>query len=160
MHAPLDTLSSTFIKTTCKGQAWVGSKHDFAGISWWHVKQVEQGSMDMTQSMKHQVEGPIMQEKEWTRTFGRCTRGARGQGSHGGEMVMLEESRGGERHAATQASRPRPTGLPYKRSPPAPVFCRQASLSFLSLCAQVFVPRTTVDIANLPKLDSSNNTHP
>jgi hypothetical protein len=22
--------------------------------------------MDMTQSMKHQVEGPIMQEKEWT----------------------------------------------------------------------------------------------
>jgi hypothetical protein len=25
------------------------------------VKQVEQGSMDLTQSMKHQVEGPIMQ---------------------------------------------------------------------------------------------------
>jgi hypothetical protein len=72
MHAPLDALSSTFIKITCKGQAWVGSKHDFAGISWWHVKQVEQGSMDMTQSMKHHVEGPIMQEKEWTRAFGRC----------------------------------------------------------------------------------------
>jgi hypothetical protein len=72
MNAPLDALSSTFIKTTCKGQAWVGSKHDFAGISWWHVKQVEQGSMDMTQNMKHQVEGPIMQEKEWTRAFGWC----------------------------------------------------------------------------------------
>jgi hypothetical protein len=28
--------------------------------------------MDMTQIMKHQVEGPIMQEKEWTRAFGRC----------------------------------------------------------------------------------------
>jgi hypothetical protein len=28
------------------------------------------------------------------------------------------------------------------------------------LCAQVFVPRTTVDIASLPKLDSSNNSHP
>jgi hypothetical protein len=27
MHAPLDALSSTFIKTTCKGQAWVGIKH-------------------------------------------------------------------------------------------------------------------------------------
>jgi hypothetical protein len=75
-------------------------------------------------------------------------------------MIMLEESRGGERHVATQASRPRPAGLPYKRSPPAPVFCRQASLSFLSLCAEVFVPRTTVDIANLPKLDISNNTDP
>jgi hypothetical protein len=27
--------------------------------------------MDMTQNMKHQVEGPIMQENEWTRAFGR-----------------------------------------------------------------------------------------
>jgi hypothetical protein len=67
-------------------------------------------------------------------------------------MIVLEENRALGRHAATQAGRPRPTGLPYKRSPPAPVFCRQASLSFLSLCAQVFVPRTTVDIANLPSL--------
>jgi hypothetical protein len=75
-------------------------------------------------------------------------------------MIVLEENQARGEHAATQASRPRPAGLPYKRSPPAPVFCRQASLSFLSLCAQVFMPRTTVDIANLPKLDSSNNTHP
>jgi hypothetical protein len=49
MHhdASLDALSTTFIKTICKGQAWVGSKHCFVGNSWWHVKQ---GSMDMTQS--------------------------------------------------------------------------------------------------------------
>jgi hypothetical protein len=33
-------------------------------------------------------------------------------------MIVLEESRGGERHAATQAGRPRPAGLPYKRSLP------------------------------------------
>jgi hypothetical protein len=33
---------------------------------------VELGSMEMTQSMKHQVEGPIMQEKEWTGAFGWC----------------------------------------------------------------------------------------
>jgi hypothetical protein len=59
MHAPLDTLSSTFIKSTCKGQAWVGSKHNFARISWWHVKQVEQGSMDMTQRMKRQVDESV-----------------------------------------------------------------------------------------------------
>jgi hypothetical protein len=52
MHhdASLDTLPTTFIKITCKGQVWVGSKHYFAGNSWWHVKQVEQGSLDMTQS--------------------------------------------------------------------------------------------------------------
>jgi hypothetical protein len=43
----LDALPTTFIKTTCKGQAWVGSKHCFSGNSWWHVKK---GSMDMTQS--------------------------------------------------------------------------------------------------------------
>jgi hypothetical protein len=70
-------------------------------------------------------------------------------------MIVLEESQGGERHAGTQAGRPRPVGLPYKMSPPVPVFCRQASLSFLSLCVQVCVPRTSVDIANLAKLDSS-----
>jgi hypothetical protein len=71
-----------------------------------------------------------------------------------------EENRARGEHAATQAGRPRPAGLPYKRSPPAPVFCGQASLSFLSLCAQVCVPRTTVDIANLPKLDTSNKYTP
>jgi hypothetical protein len=49
MHhdASRDALPTTFIKVTCKGQAWVGGKHYFARNSWWHVKQ---GSMDMTQS--------------------------------------------------------------------------------------------------------------
>jgi hypothetical protein len=75
-------------------------------------------------------------------------------------MIVLEENRARGEHTATQAGRPMTAGLPYKRSPPAPVFCRQASLSFLSLCAQVFVPRTTVDIANLPKLDSSKKSTP
>jgi hypothetical protein len=92
--------------------------------------------------------------------LGGATRGARGQKSQGGEMIMLEENRAQEGHAATQAGRSRPVGLPYKRSPLAPIFCRQASLSFLYLCAQVFMPRTTIDIATLPKLDSSNNSHP
>jgi hypothetical protein len=73
-------------------------------------------------------------------------------------MIVLEESRGRERHAATQAGRPRLAGLPYKTRSPAPVFCRQASLSFLSLCVQVCVPRTSVNIANLPKLDSSKKS--
>jgi hypothetical protein len=73
-------------------------------------------------------------------------------------MIVLEENRGPGEHAATQAGRPRPAGLPYIRSLPAPIFCRQASLSFLSLCVQVCVPRTTVDIANLPKLDNSKKS--
>jgi hypothetical protein len=113
--------------------------------------------MDMTQGMKHQVEGPMSGRER----LGGATRGARGQENCRGEMIVLEESQGGEEHQATQAGRPRPAGLPYLRSPPAPVFCRQASLSFLSLCVQVCVPRTSVDIANLPKLDSSKrNPHP
>jgi hypothetical protein len=91
--------------------------------------------------------------------LGGATCGARGQESCKGEMIMLEESRGGEEPEATQAGRPRPAGLPYLRTPPAPIFCRQASLSFLSLCVQVCVPRTSVDVANLPKLDSSKKIH-
>jgi hypothetical protein len=53
-------------------------------------------------------------------------------------MIVLEESRGGERHAATQVGRPRPASLPYKRSPPALVFCRQASLPPSSVCVLKF----------------------
>jgi hypothetical protein len=101
MHAPLGTLSSTFTKSTCKGQAWWAASINFVGISWWHLKQVEQWSMDMTQSMKHQVEGPIMQEKEFTRAFGRCNSWSTQAESCRGEMIVLEESRGGEEPEAT-----------------------------------------------------------
>jgi hypothetical protein len=70
-------------------------------------------------------------------------------------MITLEENRTLGRHVATQAGRPS-----LQKEPPAPVFCRQASLSFLSLRAQVLVLGTTIDVDNLPKLDSSSNTHP
>jgi hypothetical protein len=40
---------------------------------------------------RHQVEGPIMQAKEWVRELGGATSGARGHESHEGEMIMLEE---------------------------------------------------------------------
>jgi hypothetical protein len=101
-----------------------------------------------------------MQEKEWTRAFGRCNswstqaRKSRRRNDRAGGKRSPGEARSHPGRSA-QAGRP-----PLQKKPPAPVFCRQASLSFLSLCAQVLVPRTTVDIANLPKLDSSNNTHP
>jgi hypothetical protein len=122
MHAPLDALSSTFIKTTCKRQAWVGSKHDFAGISWWHVKQVEQGSMDMTQSMRHQVEGPIMQENESTRAFERCNswntraRKSRRRNDHAGGKWSPGEAHGHPGRSA-QAGRP---ASPTKGAPRLP----------------------------------------
>jgi hypothetical protein len=115
--------------------------------------------MDMTQSMKHQVEVPIMQEKGWTRAFRQCnswsTRARKSQREND-RAGRKSRSRGAE---PPQASRPRPASLAYKWCPLGPIFCRQVTLSFLSLCAQVSVPRTTVDIASLPKLDSSNNSH-
>jgi hypothetical protein len=52
--------------------------------------------------------------------LGGATRGAHGQESHGGEMIVLEENRARGEHAANQAGRPRPAGLPYKRSPRLP----------------------------------------
>jgi hypothetical protein len=83
---------------------------------------------------------------------------------HAGTKVTngrwLGERTESEGHATTQAGRPRPAGLRYKMHPPVPVLCRQVALSFLYLCAQVFEFRTTIDIAIVPKLDSSNNPHP
>jgi hypothetical protein len=69
-------------------------------------------------------------------------------------MIMLGENGALGRHAATQAGRP-----PLQKEPPGSRLL-QVSIPLLSLCAQVLVPRTTVDITNLPKLDSSNNSHP
>jgi hypothetical protein len=141
MHAPLDTLSSTFIKSTCKGQAWWAASINFAGISWCHVKQVEQGSMDMTQSMKHQVEGPIMQEKEWTRAFGWCnswsTRARKSQRRN--DRAGRKPSQGrawGHPGRSAQAGRP-----PLQKEPPGSHLL-QASIPLFpqfvcsSLCAQ------------------------
>jgi hypothetical protein len=130
MHAPLDTLSSTFTKFTCKGQAWWAASINFAGISWWHVKQVELGSMDMTQSIKHQVEGPIMQEKEWTRAFGWCNSWS----TRAGKLQRRNECAGrkprqggapGTPGRSTQAGRP-----PLLKEPPGSRFL-QASFPLL-----------------------------
>jgi hypothetical protein len=160
MHAPFDALSSTFIKATFKGQAWVGRKHNFARNSWWHVNQVEQGSMDMTQSMKHQVEEPIIEEKEWTRAFGRCISWS----TRARKSRRRNDRAGGKRspgEACSHPGRSAQAGRPPLQKEPPGSRLLQASIPLpLSLCAQVFVPRTTIDITNLPKLDSSNNTHP
>jgi hypothetical protein len=99
-----------------------------------------------------------MQEKEWTRAFGRCnswnTRAGKSwrQNDHAGRKPRRGGARGHPGRSA-QAGWP-----PLLKEPPVPVFCRQASLSFLSLCVQVCVPKTSVDIANLPKLDSSKKS--
>jgi hypothetical protein len=89
---------------------------------------------------EHQVEGPITQGKEWTRAFGRCNSWS----------TRATKSRRGDDCAGRKS---------WARGARATA-ARSAALSFLCLCAPVFVPRTTVDIAILPKLDCSNNSHP
>jgi hypothetical protein len=77
---------------------------------------------------RHQVEGPIMQAKEWMREFGWynlwSTRAQKSQSEDdhtGGKL-----SQGGQE--ATQAGRPKPAGLPDLSAP-----LRQASNSSNSL---------------------------
>jgi hypothetical protein len=43
---------------------------------------------------KHQVEGAIMQAKEWTRTFGRCTQSRINKASMSALEKKQEEERG------------------------------------------------------------------
>jgi hypothetical protein len=90
-NTSLDALSTTFIKTTCIGQAWVGSKYDFAGNSWWHVKQVEQGSMDMTQSKSIKWKDQQCKQRSGRERLGGATSGARGHESHKGEIIALKK---------------------------------------------------------------------
>jgi hypothetical protein len=65
--------------------------------------------MDMTQGMK----------RSGRERLGGSTRGARGQESHEGEMIVLGERAkpGGKR---PQAGQPRPAGLAYKWCPRHP----------------------------------------
>jgi hypothetical protein len=66
------------------------------------------------------VEGPIMQEKEWMRAFGRCNTWSTRAGKlhRRNDRAGRKSRRGGARRH--QASRPRPAGLPYLRSPRLP----------------------------------------
>jgi coproporphyrinogen III oxidase-like Fe-S oxidoreductase len=60
-----------FYQTTCKGQAWGAAKALFCRNIIDSCEAREHGG---DSKRKHQVEGAIMQAKEWTIMFGRCTR--------------------------------------------------------------------------------------
>jgi hypothetical protein len=72
MHAPwciTGCPSNIFHQTTCKGQAWGSAKALFCGNI---MEACEAREHRSDPGQNHQVEGAIMQAKEWTRTFGRC----------------------------------------------------------------------------------------
>jgi hypothetical protein len=73
IHAPWPIMgcpSNKFYRTTCKVQAWGAAKALFCRNIMEACEAREYGSESRR---KHQVEGAIMQAKEWTRAFGRCT---------------------------------------------------------------------------------------
>jgi hypothetical protein len=130
MHhdASLDALSTTFINTTCKGQACVGSKHCYTGNSWWHVKQ---GSMDILKAKASSGRTNNTSKGVDERVLSSATSAARWHESHKGEIITLEESR-----ARGSTRPPRPVG---PGRPASPINCtlgarlRQTSSSSLSL---------------------------
>jgi hypothetical protein len=61
--------SNIFYQTTCKVQAWGAAKALFSR-NIMEACEVRKHGSDSRQN--HQVEGAIMQAKEWTRMFGRC----------------------------------------------------------------------------------------
>jgi hypothetical protein len=71
MHhdASWDALPTPFIKATCKGQAWEGRKALFC-MKIMEACEAKEHGHELKQ--RHQVEGPIMQVKEWMREFGWC----------------------------------------------------------------------------------------
>jgi hypothetical protein len=77
---------------------------------------------------RHQVEGPIMQAKEWMREFGSCNKWSTWARKSQGEDHHARGKPSQGRQEATQAGRPRPADHPYKMHPSVLVFSRQATL--------------------------------
>jgi hypothetical protein len=73
------------ISNHMQGQAWGAAKTLFCRNIMEACEAREYGSES---KRKHQVEGVIMQAKEWTRTFGRCTRSRSNKAS----MSALEKN--------------------------------------------------------------------
>jgi hypothetical protein len=71
MHhdASRDALPTSFIIATCKGQAWERNKALFCRNVMETCEAREHGG---DSKKNYQVEGAIMEAKEWMRTFERC----------------------------------------------------------------------------------------
>jgi hypothetical protein len=108
---------------------------------------------------RHQVEGPIMQAKEWMRVWAvQLVEHAGTKVTKGRSSRWRKDAPGEARsHPGRSAQAGRP---PLYKHPPVLVSCRQAALPFLYLCARSFQSKTTIDLIILPKFVCSNNSHP
>jgi hypothetical protein len=130
MHhdASRDAPPTSFIKATCKGQAWGAAKALFCRNIMETCEAKEHGN---DSKQKHQVEGPIMQAKEWTREFGRCN-----PMEHAVTKQQSKDECAGEKLSREERGGPRPSGVgwpayPLFKHPGAPL--RQVSLPSSSL---------------------------
>jgi hypothetical protein len=108
---------------------------------------------------RHQVEGPIMQAKEWMREFGQCNLwSTRAQKSRSGDdHAGRKSSQGGLE--APQAGRPRPAGLPYISTPRCSSLAGK-QLSQLSVCVLEFVVQNHLRLIHPSQVCLPNKSHP
>jgi hypothetical protein len=108
---------------------------------------------------RHQVEGPIMQAKEWMRDFGRCnlwsTRAQKSQSED--DHARGKPSREGQE--ATQAGRPRLTDLPYISTPRCSSLAGK-QLSQLSVSVLEFVVQNHLRLIHPSQVCLPNKSHP
>jgi hypothetical protein len=86
---------------------------------------------------RHQVEGPIVQAKEWIREFGRCNLWSTWAQKSQSEDDQDGENQAREEPEATQAGRPRPAGLPYISTPSALLWQASNSSNSLFVCSKL-----------------------
>jgi hypothetical protein len=107
---------------------------------------------------RHQVEGPIMQPKEWMREFGRCNLwNTQARKSQSGDHHAEEKPSQG-RPEAPQAGRPRPAGLPYKMHP----WCSSSAgkqLSHLSVCVLEFLVQNRLRLSHPSQVSFAQQNH-
>jgi hypothetical protein len=82
------------ISNHMQGQAWGAAKALFCMNI---MEACEARAYGSNSKWKHQVEGIIMQAKEWSRTFGRCTRSR-------SKMSALEKNRAKRRREVSLPS--------------------------------------------------------
>jgi hypothetical protein len=107
---------------------------------------------------RHQVEGPIMQAKEWMREFGQCNLWSTWAQKSQREDHHARGKMSQGRHEATQAGRPRPAGLPYKMHPR----CSSSAgkqLSPLSICVLEFLVQNRLRLSHPSQVSFAQQNH-
>jgi hypothetical protein len=120
--------SNIFYQTTSKGQARGAAKALFCRNI---MEACEASKYGSDSKQNHQVEGAIMQAKEWTRTFGRCNPWSTRSQINKAKMSALEKNWARRSKEAPKPVGPGRPAYPLQKHPGAPL--RQVSLSSRSL---------------------------